>query len=124
MNPHFYTSGGSRPGEGRSKRKKARFPRLPTTKRQGQSRRDARGPLEAPVARDAMSVPTGRAEEETGPAVVLAAVDHAAAAGEGGLGREPTLPEPRKKKDGAQSGPENYKVLRRLGGNAADSPGA
>ena len=42
---------------------------------------------------------------------------------EGRLGREPTLPEPRKKKDGAQSGPENYKVLRRLGGNAADSPG-
>ena len=76
------------------------------------------------MARDAMSVPTGRAEEETGPAVVLAAVDHAAAAGEVGLGREPTLPEPRKKKDGAQSGPENYKVLRRLGGNAADSPSA
>ena len=43
---------------------------------------------------------------------------------EGRLGREPTLPEPRKKKDGAQSGPEHYKVLRRLGGNAADSPSA
>ena len=75
------------------------------------------------MARDAMSVPTGRSEEETGPAVVLAAVDHATAAGKVGLGREPTLPEPRKKKDGAESGPENKKVPWALGGDAADSPG-
>ena len=124
MNPHFYTSGGSRPGEGRSKRKKARFPRLPTTKRLGQSRRDARGPLEAPVARDAMSVPTGRAEELTGPAVVLAAVDHAAAAGEVGVGREQDAPGAPEKEAGAESGPQNEKVPCALGGDAADSPGA
>ena len=123
MNPHFYASGGSRPGEGRSKRKKARFPRLPTTKRLGRSRRDARGPLEAPVARVAMSVPTGRAEEETGPAVVLAAVDRAAVAGKVGLGREHDAPGAPKSNGEVPHGPQNSKVLRYLERATTKSPG-
>ena len=76
------------------------------------------------MARDAMSVPTGRVEEKTAPAVVLAAVDHAAAAGEVGVGREQDAPGAPEKETGAESGPQNEKVPCALGGDAADSPGA
>ena len=86
----------------------------------------ARNPVGDTAVVRASGNATGRhdAQHRAGAPVELAASpDQLEEAEEIRLGREPTLPEPRKRKDGAQSGPENYKVLRRLGGNAGDSPG-
>ena len=70
-----------------------------------------------------MSVPSGRAEEETGPAVVLAAVDRPAAAGEVGFGAGPEAPEAHDSNGEVPSDLQKSKVLGNFGATTNGGPG-
>ena len=78
----------------------------------------ARNPVEEAAVVRASGNATGRhdAQHRAGAPVELAASpDQLEEAEEIRLGREPTLPEPRKRKDGATRGLREPKVLRALG---------